>query len=306
MLDYDVKKEMLDSEKITRKRSVGFIKKLLLFLKYDLYYPSFKKIVYAEEKPSTKLEKEIKAIYDSYIYLVDNAKQDLTKEVLNKFLFIMKGDVFSEDEILQIQTLYYYPSKKKVFENVVDFHFGLYEYLYRFEEKDKTIISLMLLNYALINNNYYSIQLTYKNFKEYEKVRDAFLFDKEKGYEFILRLVTSQLIQKKDYYNKLIELTKEDIVLILLQNKEEIEKRYNFKNMFLFGSFASDEARFDSDIDLLVEFYEGYSLKEKRAYVDEFTNEYQSIFNRFIDVHEFGKFVNENLISTIKETVKIF
>ena len=55
MLDYDVKKEMLDSEKITRKRSVGFIKKLLLFLKYDLYYPSFKKIVYAEEKPNTKL-----------------------------------------------------------------------------------------------------------------------------------------------------------------------------------------------------------------------------------------------------------
>ena len=306
MLEYIVTQEMLDSEKITRKRSVGFVKKLLRFLKYDFYYPSFKRIVYAEELPRTKSEKRLKAIYDSYIYLIDNAKQDLTKEVLNKFLFVMKEDTFSEDEILKIQTAYYYPNEKSVFVKIVEFHFDLYKVLHRFEANEMVIISLMFLNYALLNNDFPSIQLTFKEYKEYERVRENYFKEKEKACEFIYRLVSTQKLQNKDYYNKISKLTKDDIVRVLLQNKEKIKQKYNFKNMFLFGSFASNEVRFDSDIDLLVEFNEGYSLKEKRAFVNEFVNEYQTTFNRFIDIHELGKFVTEDLILTIKETIKIF
>jgi len=48
-------------------------------------------------------------------------------------------------------------------------------------------------------------------------------------------------------------MTKEEIKRILLANRE-ILKKYKVKSIRLFGSYARNEEREDSDIDFLVEF----------------------------------------------------
>lgn len=303
MLDYKITKEILDSEKITRKKTSGFIKKILRYLGFDLYYPTFKRIIYAEEQPKSTNDKKIKAIYDSFIYLVSNAKQELTKEVLNKFLYILKQEEFTEDEILKMQTAYYYPCNDS-FKKIVNFHFKLLGCLTRFNEIEKKLISFMLLNYSLLNNEFGIVQFTFKQYKQYEKVVKS--EDENEIYDYFYELVTTQLMQDKDYYNNLIELTKEEIVQKILENKEKLKEKYKFRKMFLFGSFASDEVRFDSDIDLLVEFEEEQSLIDKKKHIKDFLDEYQDIFKRFIDVHELGKYVQEDLILTIKKTIEIY
>jgi len=50
-------------------------------------------------------------------------------------------------------------------------------------------------------------------------------------------------------------LTKEEIKRVIKENKEILE-RYKVKSIELFGSYARNEQKEDSDIDLLVEFEE--------------------------------------------------
>lgn len=47
--------------------------------------------------------------------------------------------------------------------------------------------------------------------------------------------------------------TKEEVLRILRQEKPELVRRYGVKRLALFGSYARDDQREDSDVDILVE-----------------------------------------------------
>ena len=49
-------------------------------------------------------------------------------------------------------------------------------------------------------------------------------------------------------------LTRETLLSVLREQADEIRERFKVRSLGLFGSFANDEARVDSDIDMLVEF----------------------------------------------------
>lgn len=53
--------------------------------------------------------------------------------------------------------------------------------------------------------------------------------------------------------------TKEDIKKVLIANRE-ILKKYKVKSIALFGSYARNEQKEESDIDFLVDFYGGATL----------------------------------------------
>lgn len=54
-------------------------------------------------------------------------------------------------------------------------------------------------------------------------------------------------------------MTKEDIKKVLIANRE-ILKKYKVKSIALFGSYARNEQKEESDIDFLVDFYGGPTL----------------------------------------------
>ena len=76
-------------------------------------------------------------------------------------------------------------------------------------------------------------------------------------------------------------MTREDILLLLAHHRTEIRRRFAVRDLALFGSLARDEARADSDIDILVDF-------EGRA-----------DFDRFMDL----KFYLEDLLDTSVDLV---
>jgi len=45
-----------------------------------------------------------------------------------------------------------------------------------------------------------------------------------------------------------------DVMRILQEKRQELVDRYNISTLSVFGSVARDEARQDSDVDILVEF----------------------------------------------------
>ncbi len=62
-------------------------------------------------------------------------------------------------------------------------------------------------------------------------------------------------------------MTKQEILHYLSTNKKEFQKKYEVEEIALFGSFARDEARDDSDIDIFVkmkpDLFKLVELKQK-------------------------------------------
>lgn len=55
---------------------------------------------------------------------------------------------------------------------------------------------------------------------------------------------------------------REDAIRLLAGHRQELSSRFGVRSLSLFGSVARDEARPDSDVDLLVEFLETPGLSE--------------------------------------------
>jgi uncharacterized protein len=55
-------------------------------------------------------------------------------------------------------------------------------------------------------------------------------------------------------------LTREDVLRILHEQRQELADHYGVATLALFGSVARNEARPDSDVDLLVEFIQPVGL----------------------------------------------
>jgi len=53
---------------------------------------------------------------------------------------------------------------------------------------------------------------------------------------------------------------RDDVLIKLKEQRQELTERYGVASLFLFGSVARDEARPGSDIDLLVEFEQPIGL----------------------------------------------
>jgi len=52
--------------------------------------------------------------------------------------------------------------------------------------------------------------------------------------------------------------TLNEIKKILLEHRKELKEKYKVKTIGIFGSYAREEQKETSDIDMLVEFEEGY------------------------------------------------
>ena len=70
----------------------------------------------------------------------------------------------------------------------------------------------------------------------------------------------------------------EDIIIIV----KPLAKKYNIKEVYLFGSYARNEATSDSDIDLLV--YGGDNFKLTMIF--SFAEEVRNSFDKDVDVFE--------------------
>ena len=73
----------------------------------------------------------------------------------------------------------------------------------------------------------------------------------------------------------------------------------------MFGSFAKEIERLDSDIDLLVRFNEGNSYERKKEIMEYLNNHYMDIFKRFIDFGEISDEINAGCILENNKLIKI-
>lgn len=68
---------------------------------------------------------------------------------------------------------------------------------------------------------------------------------------------------------------------ILKKHEGEIKKKYGVRKIGMFGSFARGEGKEESDIDILVEFKEGFKTFDNYMDLKYFL---QDLFNRKVDL----------------------
>ena len=95
-------------------------------------------------------------------------------------------------------------------------------------------------------------------------------------------------------------LTEEKIISLLEAHKREI-KSYGVKKIILFGSYAQDRAKKESDLDFLVEFMPGRGLYDDYVHLKLFL---KNIFKKEIDLIK-PNLIREELKSEILEGKQI-
>lgn len=300
-------KKFENKELYVRKVLVSFIEDVFNFLGYNLEHDRIKKVLYVEDSFKSIDEEKIKRVYDAYIYLVFNAKNPLTNRILNTFFYIYFGKEIDTNISLRIASKFFDFIDKPIIESATDFHICVFNEIDFINEEDKLIISLIFFNYFLIKNNIPTIRMMVSDLESYlEKKKEYEKGNKISLYQFFFELIDKAKVQDKSYYQNLRELTLQDIYKTLKEDEEFIKKNYSIKHLSVFGSFAKQINRIDSDIDLLASFSLDLTSNEKKEIVVQFKNHYFNKFSRFIDVSEISEYLDDEFIKRIPYVKKIF
>ncbi len=91
-------------------------------------------------------------------------------------------------------------------------------------------------------------------------------------------------------------MTRSEILVILKRYKNENAEKYGINNIGLFGSFAKDNERDESDIDIIIETTEPDLFK-----LVHIKDELENLFNKTIDIVRKRKDMNPYLKKHIEK-----
>lgn len=84
-----------------------------------------------------------------------------------------------------------------------------------------------------------------------------------------------------------------------------IRETYQIEHVFVYGSFAKNTARIDSDIDLLILFKEDISYPEKKRCKEELVRYLTKEFNRYVDIQEIFESLSKEMMIEATNVKKI-
>ena len=188
-------------ELVVRKKEAKFVEKLFRYLGYDFKHDAFKRIIYNEASYDTPIEEKIKAYYDGYCFLLTNYKNPLTEGLLKKFIYILKGKEADDDLITRIATAFFDICSHHTMDEAIEFHLKAYQEIVEYDEEDKLIITLMLLNYALLKAGIPSLAFLETDLRKYKPLRDEYFNKGHKEiYSFLFEIIKKAKTQDKEYY----------------------------------------------------------------------------------------------------------
>lgn len=294
-------------ELIVRKRLTAFIERLFRHCGFDFRHDLFKQIVYSEIGCNTPLEEKMKNYYDAYCYLLYNHKNVLSKDILKRFFYILSGVEPDEAQLIRLVSQFFFLDYLPPLDKAIEFHLFVYKELKWKDYDEQLIVSLMFFNYILVQAGIPAVHFIRPALHQYEQRRDEY-FNGTKGplYKLLLEIVTKTKTQKKSFYKNLTPLSAREIIEQFMRDKTMLKNNYGVKNLYIFGSFAKNCQRIDSDIDLLIVFSQDISYEQKMKNVEYLSEYYFNVFNRFMDFTEIGDYVQDEIIKETARYIKIY
>ncbi len=302
----DIKNKFNNKELYTRKKVSAFIEKQFRFDNFDFQHDIYKKIVYSENEYRTPIEEMLKNYYDAFMYLVTNDKSVLSQSLIKKFHYILKESEIDEGISITLSSKYFYLCDYAPIEKAITYHMIVYEELNNYLEYERRIIALCFLNYILIKHNIPMIKFSVNDLSRYVEARDKYLKgDKNSLFVFFLEMFSKNLFLDKSYSENLREITTLDIINVIKEEKETIVSKYKVKEMFIYGSFVKGDYRIDSDIDMLASLSDDLLNSEKINNINKLKDYLTSKFDRYVDIQEVNKYLNDEFIKEVTSVKKV-
>ena len=289
---------------VVRKHVASFIEKILRCLGYDFRHDLFKQVVYGEIPYKTAEEEKWKCYYDAFMYLALNINNPFSKSLLIRFMGLLNITI-NEDRLDSIVSNAYFLDNEFNIKNLTSFYVEGHNILKELSESDQMIISWILMNFFLIRHEIPAIRITFLDFKEYKEAFFLYLENHQALENFIMSLIENSKKQTLEFNDELKPLSLSKIKKQFSNDEEWLKDKYKIKNIYLFGSYAKDMARIDSDIDLLITFDEGNSYERKKEIIDELNEHYMNEFHRFIDFGQLSSLVSDSFIKESNKLIKI-
>lgn len=295
--------KLYDKELIVRKKFASLIEKVLMNFGYDHDHDSYKDVVYQKKEAKTKFEIKGKMYYDAYCYLMANRNMVITISILKRFFYLILDEEVDERIILDLTTKLILLGEDDYILEACKYHIEVYKSLSFLEEEDRVLISLMFFNMILVKNNIPALHFVYVDIVEYRKLvvsLNTYIL-----YEFFIRLVEKNEFQESRYYDELYDLSQHDLVNTLKEDISIFKDKYRIKKMIVFGSFAKNTQRIDSDIDLAIMMSFDLKTKDKLELIDKLKEYLKNKFKRFIDIQEIGNYIGDEISVEFKDKITI-
>ena len=276
---YDFKtKEILVRKKVSR-----FIEKLITHLGYNINYQLYKEIIYREKTCENEKEVEVKNIYDSFLYLISDYKNELLEYRLKRFLYLILGEEIKEEISDEIVSLSFELRKEEAIESSSRLFIKALNLFKDYGEIKAKLISFMLLQYELVKKG---IPVTVFYIRDYNTFEEIEHNNEEDIRNFIDSVIRKNTYQDKKYYIELSDIEFNEIKEEIIKDKDILIKEHNVNHISIFGSISKNKERIDSDIDLLISFSLDATSDEIKNSIDFIKERYKDRFHRFIDVME--------------------
>ena len=298
----EVRKRSNKKELLNDKTASSILRHILKFLDKEISYDEYKEIIYNKKAPTTKLQKEVKNMWDMIAYLFNNVNSEFNENLIDKSVYILSGKKVLSNTIRQVISFYNDVLSENMVMHIVDSYIEIYERFIELNEEERLIISIIFMNYLLVKNDYpvclmYSTDL--KKFLELKSKKQ-----KEDMYVYVFLKTFNNKKYKK--INTKDVLTKEEIYQKLKDEEQVLKELYKIKHLVLYGSYVKNRATRFSDIDVMAQIRRDMTYEEKVKYIEEAEKYLTYKLKKCVTISEYDFLIDDDNITTMMNNIKIF
>lgn len=219
-----------------------------MFLKFDLFHETYKKLWFDEKAATDKHEKAVQSFIKAFKYLMNHLSIGLNNELIKDSYYLLTGVKLSDKKIESILVSYYSNQEESTHVCAATIHKAIYETI----KIKKVQFAMLLTNYILIRNGYSIITIFPSEIDKYKHATRNLNLDWTYLYGFI---VANELhVRKSDMKIKSTPLvfTKETFMKGIIKHKNKLKKDYQVQSIYLYGSLSRNLNNLSSDVDMLI------------------------------------------------------
>lgn len=285
---------------INEKVFYRFVEFTSRLISYDLAHEDYKLIALNQKEANTLIEKKVKRIADTFLYLLNQTSQILDSELIKTAYYLLTKKGMSSHNVDEILKSHYLSKEETPHVQAAKMIF----IINKLKVTRKIEFSLLIGNYLLIKGGYFPVI-----FHETDKVYLKSLI-KEDNHKDLVEYIYMHEYQTRNGIgssdNNGVKITLDELVDTIKINEKFLKKEFKINHIFIYGGMAKGKLNKSSDIDLLVDIDGGLVSYQKYDYISQTQRFLTSILDVKLDVLDFSYSLKYAEIKEMNNTIKIF
>lgn len=285
---------MLVSKEIDIKQYYRFVEFTSRLVGYGLPHERFKRLILDDFKAESKEEKEVKRFANAYLYILNNINQSVTKEVLQESYYLLTHECLDEEISRQILETYYMNYDENSHYVAMLVHFKILQ-----------LVKVRNIEFAFMISNLIMLKKERYPLIPYEYMYEVYKQTIENKNKDKLMVIFSQIEAITKPHENHSNISKEEIIVRIKENKQYLIKEFYLSKLYLYGSYAKERVTTQSDLDLLVIFDKEMLPLEKGMVIKNLTEYLENKIKIHLDIIDFNHALNHLDISEMENIITI-